>query len=129
MIFNILVSNDDDHLRNHAFVHAPADGGWRLSPLYDVVPKPQIAIDRFLHLSVGEQGRAARLDNALSGAGSFGLLPKDAARIIDRIVRAVRGWRVTFEARGVPQKTIAAVESAFRRPQEIGVAEVDALLP
>ena len=40
MVFNILVTNNDDHLRNHAFLHDPAGRSWRLSPLYDVVPSP-----------------------------------------------------------------------------------------
>src|SRR3546814_8236505 len=51
------------------------------SDLYDVVPRPQLAQERMLHLAVGPQGRLARLDNALAGAGRFGLLPPDAARI------------------------------------------------
>jgi serine/threonine-protein kinase HipA len=44
--FNIRVSNDDDHLRNHAFIWDASGKGWRLSPLYDVVPRPQIGHER-----------------------------------------------------------------------------------
>ena len=44
MAFNIFVSNDDDHLRNHGFVRDPRLGGWRLSPLYDVVPRERIVL-------------------------------------------------------------------------------------
>src|SRR5690606_31151561 len=101
MVFNILVSNDDDHLRNHAFLFDAGGQGWRLSPLYDVVHRPQVATERMLHLSVGPQGRSARLDNAMAGAGRFGLLPPDAARIVDRVIGAVRGWRDSFAASGV----------------------------
>jgi serine/threonine-protein kinase HipA len=43
MIFNIFVSNDDDHLRNHGFIWDPRLPGWRLSPLYDVMPRPSVA--------------------------------------------------------------------------------------
>lgn len=125
MVFNILVSNDDDHLRNHAFLHAPQGDGWRLSPLYDVVPKPQVASERTLHLAVGPQGRAARLDNALAGAGRFGLLPPAAARIIERVVAAVRPWREVFEALGVPAQECDRVASAFRRAADIGMREVE----
>jgi serine/threonine-protein kinase HipA len=125
MVFNILVSNDDDHLRNHAFLFDVDGAGWRLSPLYDVVPKPQVGQERVLHLSVGPQGRLARLDNALAGAGRFGLLPPDAARIIDRVVRAVRGWRDTFEGLGVPARDCDRVASAFRRAADIGMRDVD----
>lgn len=59
MVFNILVLNDDDHLRNHGFLH---DGqGWRLSPLYDVVPKPQRSLDRRLVLGSDRTGAWPRL--------------------------------------------------------------------
>lgn len=40
MVLDIFVTNDDDHLRNHGFVRDPRLGGWVLSPLYDVVPRP-----------------------------------------------------------------------------------------
>jgi len=125
MVFNILVSNDDDHLRNHAFLFDAEGAGWRLSPLYDVVPRPQAAQERVLHLSIGPQGRQARLDNALAGAGRFGLLPPEAARIIDRVARAVRNWRDHFESLGVPARECDRIASAFRRPLDIGMREVD----
>lgn len=125
MVFNILVSNDDDHLRNHAFLFDAQHQGWHLSPLYDVVPKPQIAQERVLHLSVGPQGRLARLDNAMTGAGRFGLLPPRAADIIDRIVRVVREWRGRFEESGVPLADCDRVATAFRRAGEIGMQVVE----
>lgn len=124
MIFNILVTNDDDHLRNHAFLYDENADGWRLSPLYDVVPKPQVSQERVLHLSVGPQGRVARLDNALAGAGRFGLLPPAAALIIDRVVSAVRSWRSTFERLGVSARECDRVASAFQRADDIGMREV-----
>ncbi len=125
MVFNILVSNDDDHLRNHAFLYDETTNGWRLSPLYDVVPKPQAAQDRMLHLSVGPQGRAARLDNALAGAGRIGLMPPDAAAIVDRVVRAVRSWRNTFERLGVSNRDCDRVATAFRHAGDIGMRDVE----
>lgn len=124
MVFNILVSNDDDHLRNHAFLHDPDRHGWRLSPLYDVVPKPQVAQERMLHLAVGPQGRLARLDNAMAGAGRFGLLAPAAARIVDRVVTAVRGWRDVFEGLGVPARECDRVATAFRSAEDIGMRDV-----
>ena len=125
MVFNILVTNDDDHLRNHAFLYDEKAEGWRLSPLYDVVPRPQAAQERMLHLSVGPQGRIARLDNALAGAGRFGLLPPDAAAIVDRVARAIRSWRDTFERMDVPARDCDRVASAFRRAGDIGMRAVE----
>jgi serine/threonine-protein kinase HipA len=123
MVFNILVSNDDDHLRNHAFLYE--NEGWRLSPLYDVVPKPQVALERTLHLGVGRYGRSATLDNALSGAGWFGLLAPDASGIADRIIRTVREWRVVFEEAGATTRQCDTIASAFRRAGDIGGREVE----
>lgn len=125
MVFNILVSNDDDHLRNHAFLCDPSGRGWRLSPLYDVVPRPQFAQERLLHLAVGPQGRLATLDNALAGGGRFGLLPPDAARIIDRVARVVRSWRETFDRLQVPERLCDQLATAFRRPADIGMRAVE----
>ncbi len=121
MVFNILVSNDDDHLRNHAFVWDDKAEGWGLSPLYDVLPKPQGGSERFLHLGVGAQGRLATLDNALSHAGQFGLTLRAARQIVDRIAGEVREWRTFFEHdMHVPTEECEKVKSAFRRPSEIG---------
>ena len=124
MVFNILVSNDDDHLRNHAFLLEPR-AGWRLSPLYDVVPRPQVAQERMLHLAVGPRGRLATLDNAFEGAGRFGLSSRDAAKIIDRIARVLRGWRTSFERLRVPAALCDQMATAFRRPADVGMGVVE----
>ena len=124
MVFNILVSNDDDHLRNHAYVFDPQIRGWRLSPLYDVVPKPQLSFERYLHLTVGPRGRQATLENALEGCRPFGLSPDGAARIMEHIYSKVRAWRVSFERRGVDPKTCDLVASAFRHGDEVGLKAV-----
>jgi serine/threonine-protein kinase HipA len=126
--FNILVSNDDDHLRNHAFVWDGESNGWRLSPLYDVVPRPQVAMERFLHLSVGPQGRLATLDNLLEAHGDFGLLRHNAAAIIDRVAMITREWRVHFEELGLDSLQCDKIESAFRKPRDIGMTAVEAML-
>lgn len=126
--FNILVSNDDDHLRNHAFVWEPQSKAWRLSPLYDVVPHPQIAQERRLHLSLGPQGRTATLTNLLDAHGDFGLFKHDAAQIIDRVAGRVREWRNTFEAWGVPKVQSDLVEAAFRKPRDVGALDVEKYL-
>lgn len=125
MVFNILVTNNDDHLRNHAFLYDPAGRGWRLSPLYDVVPSPEVGTERFLNLSAGPQGRAARLDNALAGAGAFGLGRGEAARSIQQLVACTRSWRNTFDACGVSERDSDTVANAFRRAGDIGMNEVE----
>ena len=96
--------------------------------MYDVVPRPQVAQERYLHMSVGPQGRLATLDNLLEAHGSFGLLRKDAAAIIDRIARVTREWRIFFEDLGVSAVDCDKVASAFRRPGEIGLEAVESAL-
>lgn len=119
MIYNIFVSNDDDHLRNHGFVWDPHHRGWRLSPLYDVMPRPAIAAERYLFLGVGPQGRLATLDNAFAARELFTLSEAEALAIIDRIWMEVREWRTHFESFGVSAQVIEQAAAAFRHIDEI----------
>jgi serine/threonine-protein kinase HipA len=114
MVFNIMVTNDDDHPRNHAFLWDDELSGWKISPLFDVMPRATLGTDRYLHLGVGEQGRLATLDNALSGYSRFGLTLRDAQEIIDKIWRVVRQWKNHFEEYGVPGNEIEKIAPAFR---------------
>jgi serine/threonine-protein kinase HipA len=129
MVFNIFVSNDDDHLRNHGFVWDPRLSGWRLSPLYDVVPRASVAFERQLHLGVGPQGRAATLDNAYAARELFTLSSNDAATVIAKVWATVREWKVHFENSGVPDEQIEKVARAFRHLDDISSADVRKLLP
>jgi serine/threonine-protein kinase HipA len=88
MVFNILINNNDDHLRNHGFLW---DGkGWRLSPAYDIVPSPQVSLERDLAIGVGAYGRRATLHNALSEAASFGLSRNEGVAIAQAMQRKVK---------------------------------------
>lgn len=124
MVYNILVSNDDDHLRNHGFIHDPVLKGWQLSPLYDVMPRPGIAQERLLHLGVGESGRLATLDNALSRCGRFGLTEDAALGIMARVWQSVREWRVYFESYGVEESDIYKVQTAFRHIDDVTSVQI-----
>jgi serine/threonine-protein kinase HipA len=123
--FSILVSNDDDHLRNHAFMWDAPGQGWRLSPLYDVVPRPQVAEERFLHLSIGPRGRLASLENLLEAHGDFGLLKPQAAELIEDVAAITREWRNVFDELGVPPEESAKVAFAFRQPSQVGLPAVE----
>jgi serine/threonine-protein kinase HipA len=122
--FNILISNDDDHLRNHAFIWDPPGKAWRLSPLYDVVPRPQVSQERRLHLSVGPHGRSATLTNLFEARGTFGLLKPDAIEVIERVSATVREWRTHLESAGVSPAQCDLIQTAFRRPRDIGFDDV-----
>lgn len=117
MVFNILVTNDDDHLRNHGFLF---DGrGWRLSPLYDVVPKPQVGLERRLVLGVGPKGREATLSNALAGAAGFDLSPDEAEAMVATLRRQVAaGWEEQFRQAGVNAADRGRFATCFRLSRE-----------
>lgn len=124
MVFNILINNNDDHLRNHGFLWDSAAMGWRLSPLYDVVPAPVIAQTRYLHLGVGQAGRLATLENAISQYGIFGLSRAEAENIINHIAMVIREWRVYFEDSGVKPQDIEYMAGAIRHPREAGWRDI-----
>ncbi|QHE84064.1 type II toxin-antitoxin system HipA family toxin [Hydrogenophaga sp. BPS33] len=119
MVYNILVSNDDDHLRNHGFVGDPRLLGWRLSPLYDVLPRASHATERFLHLGVGPRGRLATLDNALASHDMFTLSRATACGLIAEIWAVVREWRVHFEGFGVAGVDMEKIAPAFRHLDDV----------
>ena len=129
MVYNIFVTNNDDHLRNHGFVWDPKLRGWRLSPLYDVTPNTSVAHDRYLHLSVGPQGKYAHLDNALASHSQFRLSEKGAAEIISQVWEKVREWEVFLESYGVPIEQIERVTAAFRHIDDIASAAVRKRIP
>lgn len=123
MIYNIFVTNNDDHLRNHGFVWDPSYLGWRLSPLYDVTPHTSVAHDRYLHLSVGPRGKHAHLGNALASHSWFRLSQTAAAAVIAQVWEKVSEWKVVFEARGVPGEQIEKIATAFRHIDDVTSAE------
>jgi serine/threonine-protein kinase HipA len=129
MVYNVLVSNDDDHLRNHGFLFDPRIRGWRLSPLYDVLPRASHATERFLHLGVGPQGRLATLDNALAAHAMFTLSKAKAAQLIADVWKTVREWTVFFEGSGVSADEIAKIAPAFRHMDDVSTPEMRKLLP
>lgn len=129
MVYNLMVSNDDDHLRNHGFVWEPRLAGWRLSPLYDVLPRASHATERFLHLGVGPQGRLATLDNALETHEMFTLSRASACAMIANIWRVVREWRVYFESFGIPAAEIEKIAPAFRHIDDVSTPALRRLLP
>jgi len=88
IVFNICISNTDDHLRNHGFLLGPS--GWRLSPAYDMNPVPGADA---LSLLISDTDNSLDLDLALEVSEFFRLSAKAAGEILDAVVTAVRSWR------------------------------------
>jgi serine/threonine-protein kinase HipA len=113
MCFNAVVSNLDDHPRNHAILAKDRD--WRLSPAYDLTPSPTIAQDtRLLAMTCGTQGRLARKENLLTAHGRFLLSKEDAQGIVDGIVETVKSeWNNCLYRAGATEKDCSAIAQAF----------------
>lgn len=129
MVYNIFVSNDDDHPRNHGFLWDPTLAAWRLSPLYDVMPRSTMATERYQFLAVGQLGRIATLDNAMTAKEAFNLSTQEAVTIIAGVWERVREWKGYFEKFGAPPESIEQATNAFRHIDRISTPKLRALLP
>lgn len=116
MVFNILVRNTDDHPRNHGFL---VEGETiRLAPAYDIVPtpaRPGVGTQFHLAMSIGEKGREATLENAISRAPRYGISNKDAMDMIRGLFHTVGDWRNHFEENGVSGREIDLLAPSFDR--------------
>ena len=113
MCFNALISNTDDHPRNHALL--ARDAQWRLSPAYDLNPTPLVSVERRdLALTVGDAGRYANAANVQSQCARFLLERDEAARIVNEMEAAVcRSWRDVARRAGVTARDCDALAPAF----------------
>ena len=112
MVFTILISNTDDHMRNHGFLY---DGskGWRLSPAYDLNPIPTDIKPRILSTAIDESDCTASLTLAMEVAGYFGLDQKSGNKIASEVGKAVSTWRDEAANLGVEENEIDRMASAF----------------
>ena len=113
MCFNALISNVDDHPRNHALIAKERD--WNLSPAYDLTPTPVISQDRRdLAMTCGDQGRLATASNILSQHVRFLLGPLDANAIVTKMTELVSAtWYDVVRAAGGSEKDAEAIKAAF----------------
>ena len=111
--FNALISNVDDHPRNHAIV--AKDDEWGLSPAYDLTPTPLIAQGRRdLALDCGTWGRYANRNNLLSQCEHFFVPREEAERIVDGMAEQVRAsWYPTARRVGVSERDCETIRNAF----------------
>jgi serine/threonine-protein kinase HipA len=114
--FNALISNTDDHPRNHALV--AMDREWGLSPAYDLTPTPHVSLERRdLAMLIGDAGRWANAQNLLSQAPRFLLTTEQAVAIIDDVEGKVRdGWYRVARRVGVTERDCDAISGAFCYP-------------
>lgn len=116
MVFNALISNTDDHPRNHAAI--AHDKYWKLSPAYDLTPSMPISIERRdLAMTCGDLGRYANATNMLSQCARFHLPLTEAEALIDAMEMQVKAtWYETARREGVTDHDCWLIKSAFVYP-------------
>lgn len=116
MVFNALISNTDDHPRNHGLIAPGKD--FELAPAYDLTPNPLISVERRdLALAVGRFNRYANRENLLSECERFRLDKLEAAALIDRMKQTVESrWHAVLRSHGVTEKDCTLLARAFVYP-------------
>lgn len=115
LVFSLLASNCDDHLRNHGFVMR-TPGRWSLSPAYDLNPVPEIERAQTPKTSISEDNADSSIEAALDAAPRFGLKPAAAKAIVREVHAVVVDWRKTAKKLRLPARTLGAYASAFEHP-------------
>ncbi len=116
MCFNALISNIDDHPRNHAII--AFDKNWQISPAYDLTPSTPLSSERRdLAMICGDQGRFANAENLLSQHARFMLSHMDAQNIINNMKIYIKNnWYAVCREAGVSEKDCGKIASAFVYP-------------
>jgi serine/threonine-protein kinase HipA len=113
--FSILITNVDDHLHNHGFLHAH-HGQWRLAPAFDLNPFPDRARELNTWVSA-ETGPEATVEALLSVAPYFKIPKARAKEMLARVERAVAGWRDEGRAIGMSDAELEAFAPAFEHSE------------
>lgn len=108
IVFNIAVSNTDDHLRNHGFLLTK--NGWKLSPAYDLNP---IVGKHGLHLNITDADNALDYQLAFDVKNFFRLSQTQATQIYDEVLMAVKRWQAVAKRLGISRAEQAMKQSAF----------------
>jgi serine/threonine-protein kinase HipA len=108
VLFNILIRNTDDHLRNHGFFID--ESGIRLSPAYDLNP----SVDRQeLTLAINEEETACDVSIAMEASRDYGLNPREAAEVLKQVQDAVVGWREQATRLNIPKAELDLMANTF----------------
>lgn len=111
--FSILVSNTDDHLRNHGFLRTTT-GGWSLSPAFDINPNPEPG-PKFLSTSIDGQSNAGSIRLLFGVAEHFRLDDAEAAAILAEVREATGRWEQVARRLGLDRSSIKQMRPAFER--------------
>jgi serine/threonine-protein kinase HipA len=117
ILFSVLVSNVDDHLRNHGFLYDTSKRGWRLSPAYDLNPVPVDVKPRILSMMIDERDNSASFDLAIEVGAYFGLEDNEMRVIAGEVARAVSTWRDEAKRLAISGEEINRMATAFEHDE------------
>ena len=120
MAFSVLISNFDDHLRNHGFLRT-STAGWSLSPAFDLNPDPRG--ERYLRTAIDFDDTGARVDLLLEVAAEFRLNARDALHALGEVHAAAGRWREVAGEFGVSDNEIALMAPAFEHQAAADAAD------
>ena len=112
IIFNVMIANTDDHLRNHGFIYE-RHRGWRLSPAYDMNPTPVELRPRTLTTAIDSNDATTSIEKARTVAGEFRISDQQAESIIREVSGAVSQWRAVAARHGLSKRECDRMASAF----------------
>ncbi len=108
IVFNIAVSNTDDHLRNHGFIYHK--GGWLLSPAYDINP---VTPANGLHLNISDTDNSLSYELAMEVIDFFQLGKARAIQIKDEVMTSVGNWEIVAKKTGLSRAERQIMAAAF----------------
>jgi serine/threonine-protein kinase HipA len=112
IVFNILISNTDDHLRNHGFLYQ-GNKGWALAPAFDLNPVPVDVKPRILSTAIDVENATASIELALSVAEYFELKPSEARDVAAEVALVITKWQHEAKKVGISDSEITRMSSAF----------------
>lgn len=118
----ILITNVDDHLRNHGFLHVEKNQ-WRLSPAFDINPFPdrRRALKTWIAESTGD---AATIQSLMEAAPYFGITQRRACTILSNVENAVNRWRQIGSKVGMTASELDAFETAFEHEERLSARSI-----
>jgi serine/threonine-protein kinase HipA len=122
IVFTVLISNTDDHLRNHGFLRT-STAGWSLSPAFDLNPNPE-GTNNQLTTAIDESDTQASLATALEVADSFRVSDEHAREIVTEVSDATTRWRDVARAAGLGERQLEQLEPAFEHEQSAAAREL-----
>jgi serine/threonine-protein kinase HipA len=120
--FSVLITNLDDHLQNHGFLHQ-GDGRWALSPAFDVNPFPD-RVREFRTWISDTSGPVAALDPLMEAAAYFGIKTKRAREIVAEVDGAVSNWRTRGREIGMSKVELDQFADAFEHRERLAAGRI-----